>query len=161
MSKDSHLAITPNSSASQPRNYINGVLGVLDGAFGCMPSLPLHRSASSNQGRGPQKGISLLAAAAPPGRGRVCESDTRQMDLNGDFPAGADVISTGAGAGGRARAFRHALKRQRRTTLAPCGGGGDRANFQLQSISMTPDGRAGRTGRTRWRIRWELSADYG
>ena len=50
-----------------------------------------------------------------------------------------------AGGGGRARAFRHALKRQRRTTLAPCGGGGDRANFQLQSISMTPDGRAGRT----------------
>ena len=102
-----------------------------------LPSIALHRVIKA---AAPKK--VFPSAQPPPGRGRVCESDTRQMDLNGDFPAGADVVSTGAG--GRARAFRHALKRQRRTTLAPCGGG-DRANFQLQSISMTPDGRAGRT----------------
>ena len=107
------------------------------------PSIALHRVIKA---AAPKKVFPSAPPPPPPGRGRVCESDTRQMDLNGDFPAGADVVSTGraGGGGGRARAFRHALKRQRRTTLAPCGGG-DRANFQLQSISMTPDGRAGWT----------------
>ena len=83
------------------------------------------------------------------------------MDLNGDFRAGAErTDATRTTNESLSTRFRAAASND----VCGGGGGGDRANFQLQSISMTPDGQVGRGthGETDGRrIRWELSADYG
>ena len=73
------------------------------------------------------------------------------MDLNGDFRAGAGGRHRGGGgADGRGRRDESLSTRFRASASNDVSGGGDRANFQLQSISMTPDGRVGRgtAGRT-------------
>ena len=65
------------------------------------------------------------------------------MDLNGDFRAGAErTDATRTTNESLSTRFRAAASND---VCGGGGGGGDRANFQLQSISMTPDGRAGRT----------------
>ena len=53
------------------------------------------------------------------------------MDLNGEFVTGA----------GGHRLVNVRLRRASASNDVCGGGGGDQANFQLQSISVTPDGR--------------------
>ena len=64
------------------------------------------------------------------------------MDLNGDFRAGAErTDATRTTNESLSTRFRAAASND---VCGGGGGGGDRANFQLQSISMTPDGQVGR-----------------